>query len=165
MPQTVPNSSACGWAASSFFFMIGCECLGSVWECLEVFGNVSECVGVFGSVWEHFISAAQQWSVLLRSSGGGFSIVGQPAAFPAICGVSSAPCHDRLLTFRLRVREACLPVEGIVDTRTHAHTRIVWLFAYCLKHLGWTKHIIPLLPGTSSEKGEALKFTSHRCMH
>ena len=42
------------------------NCLGSVWE---VFGNVSECFGVFGSVWDHFISAAQQWSIFKMGPG------------------------------------------------------------------------------------------------
>ena len=53
------------------------KCSGSVWEVFgKCLGSVRECFGVFGSVWEHFISAAQQWSVLLRSSGGGLPIVG-----------------------------------------------------------------------------------------
>ena len=60
------------------------KCLGSVWECLGTVGSVSECLDVFGRVWEHFISAAQQWSVLLRSSGGGFSIVGHRRGLQAL---------------------------------------------------------------------------------
>ena len=56
------------------FWEVFGKCLGSVWECFEVFGSVWECLG---SVWEVFGSVLEVFgSVLLRSSGGGLSIPG-----------------------------------------------------------------------------------------
>ena len=68
-----------------------------------MFWSVLECFRVFGSVWEHSISAAQQWSVLLRSSGGGFCIARQPAG----CGAPGS--HNFIGQIRKRGWEVVRP--------------------------------------------------------